>query len=126
MGDAQQLIQVFINILNNACDASPEKGKITISCETHLEIITLKITDEGTGIEQQLIDKLFEPFFTTKDPGKGTGLGLPLVHNILTEHYGSIEIISPANKNQKNGTQVIITLPGLPSALPNSSAHNGE
>jgi PAS domain S-box-containing protein len=126
MGDAQQLIQVFINILNNACDASPEKGKITISCETHLEIITLKITDEGTGIEQQLIDKLFEPFFTTKDPGKGTGLGLPLVHNILTEHYGSIEIISPANKNQKNGTQVIITLPGLPSALPNSSTHNGE
>ena len=125
MGDSQQLIQVFINILNNACDASPEKGKITISCETQSEIITLKITDEGTGIEQQLIDKLFEPFFTTKDPGKGTGLGLPLVHNILTEHYGSIEIISPANKNQNNGTQVVITLPGLPSALP-SSTHNGD
>jgi len=125
MGDAQQLIQVFINILNNACDASPEKGRISISCDIQLEIITLKITDEGTGIEQQLIDKLFEPFFTTKDPGKGTGLGLPLVHNILTEHYGSIEILSPANKNQKKGTQVIITLPGLPSAFP-SSTHNGE
>lgn len=125
MGNSQQLIQVFINILNNACDASPDKGKISITCATHSEIITLKITDEGTGIEQQLIDKLFEPFFTTKDPGKGTGLGLPLVHNILTEHYGSIEIISPANKNQKNGTQVVITLPGLPSTLP-VSTHNGD
>ncbi|OUS28683.1 histidine kinase ['Osedax' symbiont bacterium Rs2_46_30_T18] len=123
MGDSQQLIQVFINILNNACDASPEKGKISISCETHSEIITLKITDEGTGIDQQLIDKLFEPFFTTKDPGKGTGLGLSLVHNILTEHYGSIEIISPANKNQNNGTQVVITLPGLPSTIPNGASH---
>ncbi|EPJ45846.1 MAG: hypothetical protein OFPII_24940 [Osedax symbiont Rs1] len=125
MGDTQQLIQVFINLLNNACDASPVKGKITVSCRTHSEIITIKITDEGTGIEQQLIDRLFEPFFTTKDPGEGTGLGLPLVHNILTEHYGSIEIISPANKNQKNGTQVIITLPGLPSAATGSS-HNGD
>ena len=76
-------------------------------------------------LKQQLIDRLFEPFFTTKDPGEGTGLGLPLVHNILTEHYGSIEIISPANKNQKNGTQVIITLPGLPSTA-TGSTHNGD
>jgi len=120
MGDSQQLIQVFINILNNACDASPEQGKITIDCNMHLEIITLCITDEGTGIDQHLIDKLFEPFFTTKDPGKGTGLGLPLVHNILTEHYGSIDIISPANNNQKNGTQVVITLPGLPNTIKDS------
>ncbi|MEH6445422.1 MAG: ATP-binding protein [Oceanospirillaceae bacterium] len=125
MGDSQQLIQVFINILNNACDASPQKGKISIDCEINAEIIVLKITDQGTGIEQQLIDKLFEPFFTTKDPGKGTGLGLPLVHNIITEHYGSIEIISPADKNQKNGTQVVITLPGLPSIIKND-AHNGD
>lgn len=125
MGDSQQLIQVFINLLNNACDASPEKGRISISCETLSEIITVKITDQGSGIEQQLIDRLFEPFFTTKDPGEGTGLGLPLVHNIITEHYGSIEIISPADKNQKNGTQVVITLPGLPSTA-NSDAHNGD
>jgi signal transduction histidine kinase len=125
MGDSQQLIQVFINILNNACDASPERGKIIINCITRSDIITLNIIDEGTGIEQQLIDKLFEPFFTTKDPGKGTGLGLPLVHNILTEHYGSIEIISPANKNQKNGTQVVITLPGLPSNT-EGNTQNGD
>lgn len=125
MGDSQQLIQVFINILNNACDASPEKGKISISCNTRSEIVTLQITDQGSGIEQQIIDKLFEPFFTTKDPGEGTGLGLSLVHNIITEHYGSIEITSPANKNQKNGTQVEITLPGLPSIITND-VRNGE
>ncbi|MGB1237029.1 MAG: ATP-binding protein [Pseudomonadales bacterium] len=126
MGDGQQLLQVLINLLNNACDASPEKGKICVQARVKNEIVTLTITDEGTGIEEQLKERLFEPFFTTKDPGKGTGLGLPLVHNILTEHYGSIEIISPANNNQNNGTQVVITLPGLPSVAPRHDNLNGD
>jgi Na+/proline symporter/signal transduction histidine kinase len=111
-GDPQLLLQVFVNILNNACDASPPEGVIIISCEQAEQRVFLSITDEGTGIDKAIQDKLFEPFFTTKEPGKGTGLGLSLVYNILTEHYGSIEIISPANNKQNKGTQVIITLPG--------------
>jgi signal transduction histidine kinase len=111
-GDPQLLLQVLVNILNNACDASPEEGEITITATQEEQRIFLTITDEGSGIDKAIQDKLFEPFFTTKEPGKGTGLGLPLVYNILTEHYGSIKIISPANNKQKKGTQVIITLPG--------------
>ncbi|BBB31539.1 ATP-binding protein [Neptunomonas japonica] len=111
-GDPQLLLQVLVNILNNACDASPEEGEIMITASQEEQRIFLTITDEGSGIDQSIQDKLFEPFFTTKEPGKGTGLGLPLVYNILTEHYGSIKIISPANNKQKKGTQVIITLPG--------------
>ncbi|WP_372737833.1 ATP-binding protein [Neptunomonas sp.] len=111
-GDPQLLLQVLVNILNNACDASLPGGTIRINCTQLDQRIFLSITDEGSGIDKDIQDKLFEPFFTTKEPGKGTGLGLPLVYNILTEHYGSIKIISPANNKQKKGTQVIITLPG--------------
>ena len=110
-GDPQQLIQVFVNLLNNACDASEDYNHIWIDADSDGETISLAVTDEGTGIPEEFQDKLFEPFFTTKDPGKGTGLGLPLVYNIIEEHYGSIEIISPANNKQNKGTRVVITLP---------------
>jgi len=116
--DPQLIIQVLVNLLNNACDASPIQGAIWIHAEQQDQQVLLSITDEGTGIDDSIKAKLFEPFFTTKDPGKGTGLGLPLVYNIITEHYGSIEIISPANQQLCNGTQVIITLPGLQSESP--------
>ncbi len=110
-GDPQRLLQVFVNLINNACDASPENSIVWLDTQEHSSSIEVTITDEGSGIIKEHQDKLFEPFFTTKDPGKGTGLGLPLVYNIIEEHYGSIRIVSPANKNQNNGTQVVITLP---------------
>ncbi|MBR9885199.1 MAG: histidine kinase, partial [Oceanospirillales bacterium] len=116
--DAQQMLQVFINLLNNASDASPDDGEIRVEADTEGKRIELKITDEGTGIAPEHIGHLFEPFFTTKEPGRGTGLGLPLVYNIITEHYGSIELFSPANKKQNNGTQVVITLPRYSGSSP--------
>ncbi|MCO4757555.1 MAG: HAMP domain-containing histidine kinase, partial [Oceanospirillaceae bacterium] len=90
---------------------SEDYNHIWIDADSSGETISIAVTDEGTGIPQECQDKLFEPFFTTKDPGKGTGLGLPLVYNIIEEHYGSIEIISPANNKQNKGTRVVITLP---------------
>ncbi|MFC6670728.1 sensor histidine kinase [Marinobacterium aestuariivivens] len=116
IGDAQQLLQIFVNLLNNACDASPDQGLISVSAGREDEKVIIRMLDEGSGIAPELQDRLFEPFFTTKDPGKGTGLGLPLVYNIIEEHYGNIEIFSPANKNQNKGTLVVITLPGLPTS----------
>ncbi|WP_261872460.1 ATP-binding protein [Amphritea japonica] len=110
-GDPQRLLQVFVNLINNACDASPENSIVWLDALEHSSSIEVTVTDEGSGIVKEHQDKLFEPFFTTKDPGKGTGLGLPLVYNIIEEHYGSIRIVSPSNKNQNNGTQVVITLP---------------
>jgi histidine kinase len=124
--DPVRLEQVFINLLINSRDSIVskfDKDKMPLSKPINdLKLITLKtseeggkirvkIRDTGTGIASSHMDKVFEPFFTTKDPGKGTGLGLPLVYNIIEEHYGSISIVSPANKNQNNGTQVVITLP---------------
>ncbi|MGB0467376.1 MAG: ATP-binding protein [Pontibacterium sp.] len=110
-GDAQQLLQVFVNLLNNACDASMDFSHIWMDTTCNEETISISITDEGTGIPRADQDRLFEPFFTTKDPGQGTGLGLSLVYNIIEEHYGSIEFISPANNKQNKGTRVVITLP---------------
>ncbi|MBQ0756058.1 MAG: PAS domain-containing protein, partial [Amphritea sp.] len=110
-GDPQRLLQVFVNLINNACDASPDNSSVWLDAHEGNSSIEVTVTDEGSGIVKEHQDKLFEPFFTTKDPGKGTGLGLPLVYNIIEEHYGSISIVSPANKNQNNGTQVVITLP---------------
>jgi len=116
--DPQQMLQVFINLLNNASDASADEGEIRIEAVDEGHRIILSITDEGTGIAPEHIEHLFEPFFTTKEPGKGTGLGLPLVYNIITEHYGSIELFSPADKKQNNGTQVVITLPRYSGSSP--------
>jgi PAS domain S-box-containing protein len=126
-GDLQLMLQVFVNLLNNASDASPPQGRVEIGAQASDTSITLRITDEGSGIAPEHLNHLFEPFFTTKDPGRGTGLGLPLVYNIILQHYGSIEILSPANKKQNNGTQVIITLPRLNEENPSASpAANGE
>ncbi|SIR04314.1 ATP-binding protein [Marinobacterium stanieri] len=114
-GDLQLLLQVFVNLLNNASDASDEYGEIHIEASLNTHSVRVLIIDEGSGIPPELQGQLFEPFFTTKEPGKGTGLGLPLVYNIITQHYGNIEILSPANKKQNKGTRVVITLPRLQS-----------
>ncbi|WP_027855364.1 sensor histidine kinase [Marinobacterium litorale] len=116
--DPQQMLQVLINLLNNASDASPDRGTIRVDSDGNAHQVIVRITDEGTGIAPENIERLFEPFFTTKEPGKGTGLGLPLVYNIIVEHYGNIELLSPADKKQNNGTQVVITLPRYPGSQP--------
>ncbi|MBV0934208.1 ATP-binding protein [Marinobacterium weihaiense] len=116
-GDLQLLLQVFVNLLNNASDASPADGEIRLTSEQNEHSSRVLITDTGTGIAPEHLEQLFEPFFTTKEPGKGTGLGLPLVYNIITQHYGNIEILSPADKKQNKGTRVVITLPRLQQSM---------
>ncbi|MEH6577416.1 MAG: ATP-binding protein [Amphritea sp.] len=117
-GDLQRLLQVFVNLMNNACDASDVNANIWAEAETTENSVVIRITDEGSGISPENQQKIFEPFFTTKDPDKGTGLGLPLVYNIIEEHYGSITLVSPANNKQNKGTQVVITLPRGPQDAP--------
>lgn len=117
-GDAQLLLQVFVNLLNNACDASEPHSRIIMDAQAGESSILIRITDQGSGISPEHQQHLFEPFFTTKEAGKGTGLGLALVYNIITEHCGSIEFHSPANKKQNKGTQVIIQLPRWTDPVP--------
>ncbi len=111
MGDDQRLQQVFVNLLSNARDASPENTTITVQASMSEHTVTVEVIDQGSGISSEEIEQIFEPFFTTKDVGKGTGLGLSLVYSIIEDHYGHISIDSPANKELANGTCVTINLP---------------
>ena len=106
-GDQPRLLQVFVNILSNACDASQPGDSIEIRATTVKDCIQVEIEDYGSGIPDDYIDKIFEPFVTTKPPGRGTGLGLALAYTIIKDHGGEIEISS----QEHQGTKVIIVLP---------------
>ena len=98
MGDAQQLQQVFLNILNNAYDAIEEsgrRGKIYLKTEHHAQAIEVKLRDNGTGITDA--ERIFDPFYTTKQTGKGTGLGLSICYGIVRAHGGEIQCWNNAN-----------------------------
>ncbi|WP_422139642.1 ATP-binding protein [Endozoicomonas sp. ALC020] len=110
-GDPQKLQQVFINLLNNAVDASDENSTITIRTSASDHTIKVDVEDQGHGIPASIQERLFEPFFTTKETGKGTGLGLALTWNIIEEHFGTIRVISPTDKNLDKGTRFEISLP---------------
>lgn len=111
-GDQQRLGQVFINLLDNARDASPANSSVIISSSRQEQDALLCIEDQGSGIAPEYLQQLFEPFFTTKDPGKGTGLGLAMVFSIIEEHQGEIQIHSPTDKVHQRGTRFCIRLPG--------------
>ncbi|MDO3381955.1 ATP-binding protein [Gilvimarinus algae] len=120
-GDLQQMIQVFINLLSNARDASEEEGRVMLESQEDEDNITITVTDEGEGIAPEHIDQILEPFFTTKDPGEGTGLGLAMVYSIVDDHGGSLDVISPANPSTQRGAQIVIKLPRhLNSMLPDN------
>src|SRR5260370_26251835 len=92
LGDAQQLQQVFLNILNNAYDAGQEteqRGKIIIRTARRGETTEIAVTDNGTGIADP--QRIFDPFYTTKQAGKGTGLGLSICYGIVRAHGGEIQ-----------------------------------
>ncbi len=110
-GDAQRIIQVFINLLSNARDASPEQGRVMLESNEDEDSVTVTVTDEGHGIPPELIDRILEPFFTTKEPGEGTGLGLAMVYSIIEDHSGHMDIVSPADTAKNCGAKFIITLP---------------
>jgi len=111
LGDEQRLVQVFINLLANARDASPEGGQVRISGKHDGYSAMIEVTDEGAGIAPQQLDHIFEPFYTTKGPNRGTGLGLSLVYSIVEEHYGNIQVDSPVNAGSGGGTTMRIRLP---------------
>jgi signal transduction histidine kinase len=89
------LSQVWTNLLDNAIDASPEGGTIEVRTWSESGQLAVSITDHGAGIPEDVQARIFDPFFTTKPVGKGTGLGLEIVHRIVTQNFsGSIEVES--------------------------------
>ncbi len=120
--DPVQLHQVLMNLGSNAAHAMREGGgelAITVTRDlassTTRPGICLTVSDTGSGIDAATLDRVFEPFFTTKPPGIGTGLGLAVVHGIVTAHGGAIDATSTVNR----GTTIRVTLPPAPAdALP--------
>jgi len=136
VADAVALQQALMNLSLNACDAMPEGGILRVATSracvgsdfvlhsgkslTELsgailrtgevksgEYALLSVEDNGTGMNQETLSHIFEPFFTTKPVGKGTGLGLPVVYGIVTQHHGWIQVESALGR----GTRVSILLP---------------
>jgi len=134
MADKQRIQQAFLNLVKNAIDAiTTDEGTITIKAEKHRTIddiedekigiynylkyrgkctleedtVDIEIRDSGSGIPLDIISKIFDPFFTTKDVGKGSGLGLFIVHEIIEEHDGCIAVDSEPGK----GTSFLMRLP---------------
>jgi len=106
LGDAQQLQQVFLNILNNAYDAIQEsgnRGKIRIRTRRAVDSVEVAFIDNGTGVSDP--DRIFDPFFTTKQAGKGTGLGLSICYGIVRAHGG--EILCWNNEGESGSTFVV-------------------
>ncbi|MCF8152154.1 MAG: PAS domain S-box protein [Burkholderiaceae bacterium] len=104
-----QLNQVFMNLLVNAAQATPEgrHGTITIRCGAEAEGVWVEISDTGAGIPEKILKQIFDPFFTTKPIGKGTGLGLSLSYGIVQKHGGTIKVESEVGV----GTTFRISLP---------------
>jgi len=105
MGDANQLKQAFLNIINNAIQSMPDGGTITVSTQQRGQTIVVRIEDTGPGIPGDVMSKLFVPFFTTRKAG--SGLGLAVTKRIIDNHGGDIEVMSEVGK----GTIFDVSLP---------------
>jgi PAS domain S-box-containing protein len=106
LGNASELREVFVNLIVNAVDAMPEGGNLTICCLRKGERIQLRFADSGTGMKEEVRERVFEPFYTTKGV-QGTGLGLAVSYGIIERHQGMITVESKLGK----GTTFYIDLP---------------
>jgi len=104
--DPDQLQQVFINLINNSLDAMPLGGQLSVSTAPGEGSVIISLADSGEGIAEDEIDLIFDPLFSTKQ-GRGTGLGLTIVNQIISEHNGTVEVESVPGKQ----TVFRITLP---------------
>ncbi len=105
--DHAQLKQVLVNLVVNAIQAMPDGGTLTVSTREGDSSVSLVVQDTGGGMDEATVEKIFLPFFTTKDINEGTGLGLAVVHGIVTAHGGTIDVTS----QQGCGTRFEICLP---------------
>ena len=137
-GDATQLHQVLMNLVVNARDAMPDGGTLSISAENfwvdedyarmHVDAsigsyVAIAISDTGTGISPEIIDRIFDPFFTTKESGKGTGLGLSTAMGIIKSHGGFVTVYSEVGQGSNfkvyiPSSQILETQTAIDTELP--------
>ena len=107
MADREQLQRVFLNLTNNAQEAMPNGGQITITASNVNDFVEISISDTGEGISDENLGKIFDPLFTTKL--KGTGLGLAVCHEIIERHGGTI--VARRNEEPPGGSTFVVRLP---------------
>jgi signal transduction histidine kinase len=101
-----ELNQVWMNLVDNALDAAPLGGHVTVSACRDPESITIRVLDDGPGIPEEIRERIFEPFYTTKRVGEGTGLGLDIVNRLVKRHAGEIDVVSKPGR-----TEFRVTIP---------------
>lgn len=118
-GDVTQLLQVLTNLATNARDAMPKGGSLRFKAQGVAHVpglsgpcVVITVSDTGSGIPDDALEKCWEPFFTTKEPGRGTGLGLPTVKRIIEAHHGIVKIITDGS-----GTSFHVYLPVATSEI---------
>ena len=116
--DRSQFESALINLAVNARDAMPDGGKISIETKRYDDRVQICLSDTGTGMPPEIVDKVFDPFFTTKAVGKGTGLGLSQVHGFIVQSGGNIAIRSDPGK----GTVVELSLAAVDGPPPTEQA----
>lgn len=111
--DPVEIEQVIINLVGNAIDAVKDKSEkwVRVTCEVKGDQLQMHVIDSGTGIPGDIRDRLFDPFFTTKPKGEGTGLGLPVVRQIVERHGGTVKVL-PDHPN----TAFLVTFPRAQAA----------
>ncbi|MBC8343351.1 MAG: sensor histidine kinase [Bacteroidetes bacterium] len=107
IADSLQLNQVIVNLVVNGIQAMPEGGTLNIKTSFNSQSVFMSIEDTGLGISDKIMQNIFHPFFTTKEIDKGSGLGLSVVHGIITAHNGTIEVKS----KEGNGTIFNMEIP---------------
>jgi signal transduction histidine kinase len=103
--DPNQLEQVLLNLVKNALEATDEKGRIVLASGVQDGQVWFSVQDTGKGMPPEVLERIFHPFFTTKN--KGTGLGLAVIHKIITDHHGTITVDSAAGQ----GSTFTVRLP---------------
>jgi len=112
LATGSELNQVWMNLIDNALDAAPPDGVVTVDVGTELDFIAVRVTDDGPGIPEDVLPKIFDPFYTTKPPGEGTGLGLEIARRLVHRYRGEIKVESRPGR-----TTFCVRLPaGVPAA----------
>lgn len=107
LGNEQELVQVVVNLVQNAVQATEGAGSVRVSTAQQGDRVSMTVRDTGHGIPDEHLEQLFDAFFTTKPPGRGTGLGLFVVHRIITAHGGSVRVDRPPD----GGAAFVVELP---------------
>jgi signal transduction histidine kinase len=108
--DAAQLEQALLHLVTNAIDAMPDGGRLELGARRDGSDVVLSVADSGSGIPPEDLARVFEPLYTTKPRGRGTGLGLPIVREIVAAHGGTVTLDSAPGR----GTAALVRLPAVP------------